>query len=109
MIIDPNTNMPYPPEGYKWLIQPTALNDGFRVLLLEETTPEKKWWSCEDSEPVWGGFGFIPQHKVQPRHLRKAAKKILKKRAKKLRDTALGEIARGRYAGEYPPNKLGGR
>lgn len=105
--IDPETNLPYPPEGYRWKIETTCRNEGFRVALY--SAHESSRFQIADYTGYIHGFfdGFKPQHKVTPRDFRRAAIKVLKEREKDLKNKATGEQARSRFVGTYPPKKLG--
>lgn len=103
--IDPRTGLPLAPEGYEWRVESVSDNKGFRLVLIKS---DHKRFDFGDSESIWGTLlmDYIPQHKVRPRHFRKAARVLLKKRAKRLVNEATGHVSREKYVGVYPPKKL---
>lgn len=109
MRINPNTGMPFTPEGFEWRITTTVYNEGFRVDLVPEHSTGISSYSPDSAYIHWGWVGdFKPQHRVTHRDLRVAAAKILRARRKRLKNEDRGAQSLERLVGTYPPKKLGG-
>lgn len=110
---DKQTGLPEAPTGRYWRVSFDSNGSHAYIYLMHEGTrmdyPASQLDQC-DWAGIYGGFWcsvfrgeLLPKHKVRPRHIRSAAREVLRKREK----AAAASLVAGVYAGDYPPKKLG--
>lgn len=115
MAIDNTTGLPELPEGEFWRVTFPSSSD-HAYLQLMHRRDSGAWLGAatrEESVGIYGGFFYfmfhgdlLPQHKVRPRHIRHAARKIIRERAKTRNIHKRADGISDVYGGDYPPLRL---
>ena len=115
MPIDNDTGLPVLPSGQVWRVEFPEEGDHAWLHIVPEANPTSRRpiLGSIASTGIYGGmWGFffrgdlLPMHRVKPRHIRKAAKKLLKKRAKTQRIQQRSAARAAAFGGIYPPKRL---